>query len=95
MRKEVMARYIDQTLEKIILEGKSLGEVFHKLDERKDVASRSNMRPETKVYIQQICDRRKTDFMIIYGNPKFAGLNLWKVHRLVKLRHKLTIDISE
>jgi len=95
MRREVMTRHIDQSLEKIILEGKSLGEVFHKLDERKEVAARSNMRPETKEYVKQICERRKMDFNIIYGNPKFAALNLWKVHRLVKLRHKLTGDVTE
>lgn len=91
MKTQEINRYIDRKIVEQIKKGGSLGDVFQMLDERISTSRNSKkVRPVFRDYVIFYCEKRKGDLKRVYCKPRFAGMPISKLFRLVKLRDKLS-----
>ena len=93
MKNTVLQKFVSRKVNKIINENTNFGDIIDELV-RVELTAKisSKLRPNTSLYIQNICIGKKKILYSLWANRKFVHLTAVQIFRLAELKERLSSE---
>lgn len=91
MKNTVLQKFVSRKVNKIIDQNANFGDIIQELVKIELTAKNSSrLRPNTSLYIQNLCIDKKKLLYSLWANKKFTHLTAVQIFRLAELKEKLS-----